>query len=241
MGNIVKAVEYMVKIANDDTHGYDQQNRNSPNYDCSSLVGEALHIAGFKVSPYSWTGNLYKQMVGCGFVLVKNINDRKTGDVFLTPKKHVIMCVDADNIVHASINEKGGVVGGKTGDQTGKEICVRSFYIPSYGWTYHLRYVGKTDTEKLKPLSQIAKEVVLGVWGNGNKRKTALENAGYIYSDVQKEVNKLFNTEPKKSELEVAREVVLGNWGNGTKRKERLEAHGYDYNKIQKLVNSLLK
>lgn len=31
-------------------------------------------------------------------------------------------------IGHASINEKGGVSGGRTGDQTGKEICIREWY-----------------------------------------------------------------------------------------------------------------
>lgn len=32
------------------------------------------------------------------------------------------------NIVHASINELGKATGGKLGDQTGKEVCTRSWY-----------------------------------------------------------------------------------------------------------------
>lgn len=31
-------------------------------------------------------------------------------------------------IGHASINENRGITGGKTGDQTGKEICIREWY-----------------------------------------------------------------------------------------------------------------
>ena len=31
-------------------------------------------------------------------------------------------------IGHASINEKGKVTGGKKGDQTGKEVCIRTWY-----------------------------------------------------------------------------------------------------------------
>ena len=143
MGNINKAVEFMLMIAEDDKHGYDQTHRNSPNYDCSSLVGTALNEAGFKVSPTSWTGNLKSQLLACGFVTLPVNAERERGDIFLTPNKHVVMCVDKNTIVHASINEKGKTTGGKSGDQTGKEICTRSFYTPSYGWTYHFRYVGE--------------------------------------------------------------------------------------------------
>jgi len=42
-----------------------------------------------------------------------------------------------------------------------------------------------------KSIKEVAKEVVLGKWGNGAERKKKLEAAGYNYSDVQKEVNKL--------------------------------------------------
>ena len=56
MPSIDTAVQFMIEIANDNTHGYDQTNRYSPDYDCSSLVAIGLHNAGFNVSPYSWTG-----------------------------------------------------------------------------------------------------------------------------------------------------------------------------------------
>ena len=36
-------------------------------------------------------------------------------------------------IGHASINELGTVKGGKTGDQTGREVCTREWY--NKGWT----------------------------------------------------------------------------------------------------------
>lgn len=42
-----------------------------------------------------------------------------------------------------------------------------------------------------KSIKEVAKEVILGKWGNGAERKKKLEAAGYNYSDVQKEVNKL--------------------------------------------------
>jgi hypothetical protein len=44
-------------------------------------------------------------------------------------------------IGHASINEKGKASGGKAGDQTGKEICIRNYYVYKGGWSYVLRCV----------------------------------------------------------------------------------------------------
>lgn len=43
----------------------------------------------------------------------------------------------------------------------------------------------------LKPVEEIAREVIAGKWGNGNARRTALEVAGYNYSEVQSVVGKL--------------------------------------------------
>ena len=144
MGNIEKAVQFMENIAKDDNYGYDQTHRNGPNYDCSSLLGTALNEAGFNVSKYSWTGNLRKQLLACGFEEIDVNAERKRGDIFLSEGHHTVMCVDGDNIVHASINEKGTTTGGKSGDQTGKEICTRKFYTPKYKWDYHFRLKEET-------------------------------------------------------------------------------------------------
>lgn len=150
MSKIENVVKFMEQIAADDSHGYAQDNRNgSPDYDCSSLVGTALSKAGFKVNPASTTRNLHAQLISCGFKEI-GINDpRQRGDIFLTPGKHVVACTDANNIVHASINENNGIKNGRPGDQTKKEICVRSFYHPSYKWTYHLRYADATPTSSV--------------------------------------------------------------------------------------------
>ena len=44
----------------------------------------------------------------------------------------------------------------------------------------------------LKSTDAIAKEVIEGKWGNGADRKSRLTAAGYNYSEVQKEVNKIY-------------------------------------------------
>lgn len=49
--------------------------------------------------------------------------------------------------------------------------------------------VGTTSTKK--SITEIAKEVIKGNWGNGEERKKKLIAAGYNYNEVQKEVSKL--------------------------------------------------
>lgn len=44
-----------------------------------------------------------------------------------------------------------------------------------------------------KSTTDIALEVINGKWGNGEARKIALENAGYTYSIIQTEVNRLLS------------------------------------------------
>lgn len=235
MEDITKAVQFMIETANDDTHGYDQEHRNGPDYDCSSLVGTALHNAGFNVSPTSTTRNLEVQLRKCGFV--DCIKPWKAGDIHLKVGYHVAMSINDLEIAHASINEKGTITGGKTGDQTGKEICIKNYEEYAGGWDMHLRYPTQASTTT-KPLDTIAKEVIAGKWGNGEDRKARLKAAGYDYNAVQEKVNNLFG---KKSNSEVAREVIRGEWGNGEARKSKLKAAGYDYATIQKLVNQMLK
>lgn len=238
MGDINKAVEFMIKTAKDENCGYDQTHRNGPNYDCSSLVATALHNAGFNVSPNSWTGNLESQLRNAGF---KECSAPwKAGDIHLKIGKHVVMSINAIQIVEASLNEKGTTTGGVSGDQTGREIRVRNYY--NYNWDLHLRYSVNTNSSDLEG---VAIEVINGKWGNGAERMDRLANAGYNASAVQQKVNEMLtgksNTIDNIIIERIAREVILGKWGNGEARKNRLIEAGYDYTEIQKKVNELLK
>lgn len=142
MSKIENAVAWAEQIAADNRHGYSQVHRNGPDYDCSSFVGTALANAGFPVSIYSTTRNLGEQLENAGFV--KCGKPWKRGDIHLAAGHHVTMSVDANRIVHASQSENGGI-DGQTGDQTGKEICVRSYYDLPYENTVHYRYAGAVD------------------------------------------------------------------------------------------------
>lgn len=49
-----------------------------------------------------------------------------------------------------------------------------------------------------KDIATIAREVISGLWGNGPQRKTALENSGYNYAEVQEKVNEILNGPAKR-------------------------------------------
>ena len=153
--SIEKAVKWMEKTAADNSHGYDQSNRLGPDYDCSSFCSQGLIEGGFDIAKGSTTSTLYPQLIKNGFK--ECTKPWKRGDIHLSVGHHVVTSTDANNIVHASINEKGTTTGGKTGDQTGKEICVRSYYEHPSGWTYHLRYGEETTAEKSTTASSSSK------------------------------------------------------------------------------------
>lgn len=93
-----------------------------------------------------------------------------------------------------------------------------------------------TDVNQ-KDTDTLAREVIAGVYGNGEDRKLAL---GSRYDDVQRKVNELlFNSQSIKENI--AKQVIDGDWGNGQERKDRLTQAGYDYNEIQAIVNQMLK
>ena len=148
--SIEKAVKWMEKTAADDSHGYDQAHRLGPDYDCSSFVSQGLIEGGFDIKKGSTTSTLYSQLKDEGFKPCSK--PWKRGDIHLSVGHHVVTSTDADHVVHASINEKGTISGGKTGDQTGREICVRSYYEHPSGWTYHLRYEDPEKKEE-KPVA----------------------------------------------------------------------------------------
>ena len=211
---IKKAVEFAVGIANDPAHGYDQIHRwGSEDYDCSALVISSWEEAGVpvKTKGATYTGNMKKVFLENGFeevigkVNVANGDGLAYGDVLLKEGSHVAMFIGNGQIVHASINEKGTVKGGKEGDQTGKEICTRSYY--NKPWNSVLRYKEAVVTP-VKSINEIAEEVINGKWGSGDNRKERLDAAGYNPEEVQKKVNELLTKPVRKT---ATHKVVTGD------------------------------
>lgn len=146
MGLISKAVELIKEISADNSHGYDQTNRWGPDFDCSSLIIWVLEQIGIRVKSAgaTYTGNMRSVFLNCGFEdVTSKVNlftgaGLQAGDILLNYKSHTAMYIGNGMIAHASLNEKGTTTGGIPGDQTGGEICTRSYY--NYPWDCVLRY-----------------------------------------------------------------------------------------------------
>lgn len=147
MKKIEKALQMAIEIAENPRFGYDQINRWGDDFDCSSLIIHCLEENGIPVKSKgksTYTGNMLSGFKKCGFVEV-SLDERQRGDVLLNKKHHTAWYMGDNKMVQASINEKGTTTGGKTGDQTGREIAVVDYKTPSYGWDVVLRYVEKDD------------------------------------------------------------------------------------------------
>ena len=194
-----KATRWMEDKARDNSHGYDQTWRwgEKGDYDCSAAVISAWQSAGVPVKDNgaTFTGNMYKVFMKCGFKDVTAQVDLKTGkglrrgDVLLRKGRHVAMHCGNGKEVEASINEKGKIRGGKPGDQTGREFLIRSYR--NYPWDCVLRFTEKPSAKKKPTIEQAARDVITGRYGNGTDRKKAIEALGLDYSAVQKKVNEL--------------------------------------------------
>ena len=147
MSIVEKAIAWALGIANDPDHGYDQASRWGPNYDCSSFVIRAFQEAGLPLTA-TYTGNMKYDFLRNGFVAVTDGTLRR-GDVLLHERNHTAIYLGNGTMVQASINERGGITGGQSGDQTGSEIGVRSYY--NYPWDVVLRYVGDLDETPQSP------------------------------------------------------------------------------------------
>lgn len=224
------AINFAVTIANDNSHGYDQIKRWGKDYDCSSLVISAYENAGVpvKANGATYTGNMKSAFIKCGFkaLLYYRGIDLIKGDVLLNEQHHTAMYIGSGQIVQASINEKGTATGGKTGDQTGREIAVSPFYEYSKGWQYVLRY-DETPHEEIKTVNIEVRRLVYGdICAEVSVVQTLLNALGY------KGVNgKSLSTD--------------GNFGNNTvfAVKSFQKAHGFPVDGIvgQMTWTALLK
>lgn len=98
----------------------------------------------------------------------------------------------------------------------------------------------KPQPAKADP-DRVAREVVQGVWGNGNDRVNKLRAAGYDPADIQNRVNLILGGGLRKSLDTVAWEVIRGEWGNDPERSDRLHKAGYNVVEVQSHVNQLLR
>lgn len=150
MSVIETAVNFAINVANDNSHGYSQDAKKrwlNPDVDCSSLVILSFRNAGLPLTS-TFTGDMRMDFLNNGFkdvtssVSLSSGSGLQRGDVLLNEAKHTAIYIGDGRIVHASSSETGGKYG-KSGDQTGGEVCTRSYY--NYPWGCVLRYMNDSD------------------------------------------------------------------------------------------------
>lgn len=138
MADLGQAIQFMIDLCNDDSHGYDQANRWGPDYDCSSSIITALQNAGFDTGSASYTGNMSSELCARGWERLPPDVGKEPGDICLCDASHVEMYIGDGNLAGFSSNEFGGITGGQTGDQTGQEGHVHGYY--DFPWDCVLRW-----------------------------------------------------------------------------------------------------
>ncbi len=159
------AVQFAIDIANDQSHGYSQGippytgSRESPDYDCSSLIYHAFNHAGFNIID-NWHNNPKffsrydgKQYSGDADTIWEDLSvdggwekfswseikdNLQRGDILCNPARHCAIYIGDGMTVEAKgvNNYRGGSYA--TGDQGGE---IDFYPAQGRGWTEVYRYV----------------------------------------------------------------------------------------------------
>lgn len=144
MADLNYFVNRMIYWCDEADLGYDQWNRwdvrEGGETDCSALVITALQEAGFDTGSATYTGNMSSNLTARGWKRVANNGRPQKGDILLNDVNHVGVWTGY-GVAQASGDEKGGITGGRAGDQTGYETFVTNGYY-NYPWDCYLRYEG---------------------------------------------------------------------------------------------------
>lgn len=123
--------------------GYDQSNRwdlrVGGETDCSALIIGVLDKCGFDTGNATYTGNMASNLTAHGWEMLDPGVDKQRGDILLSHANHVACYLGDGLVAQASIDERGDIAGGQSGDQA-DETNVHPYY--DYPWDCVLRYVG---------------------------------------------------------------------------------------------------
>lgn len=125
--------------------------------DCSSAAFGLAWLAyngAVSISGTAYTGNLAAKFKDSGLFKVIRYDAGRSvkaqtapGDLLLTPGHHVVVVLDGDVCLSPEFNERGRTTGGKPGDQTGREVKIRTLYVRPGGWRYIVRPIRAAEFE----------------------------------------------------------------------------------------------
>ncbi len=169
-----------------------------------------------------------------------------TGDGYSrgsTPKIGAVICwrkgvagVSSDGAGHVGIveriNDDGTITVSNSAYKSTKFYLTTLRYPYNVGTNYFFQgfiYLPSdvvVDPDPSKSITELANEVINGVWGNNPDRKNRLEAAGYDYDAVQNEVNSILSSP---SDLKVGDKVKIVAVGNASSDGSGNTAFGVGY------------
>lgn len=153
MSIVENAVQWAISTAQDNSHGYSQACRWSPDYDCSSFVISAYKLSGVPLQS-TYTGNMYADFMSHGFKDVTKEVDLasgvglKRGDVLLNVSCHTCIYIGNGQVVNCRTDTDG-----KQGDSRGDEIRIQNYW--NFPWDYVLRF---NEEDEEQPMTEIGRQ-----------------------------------------------------------------------------------
>jgi hypothetical protein len=186
MGNINNANDYMYNLVTDNKHGYSQENRYGPDYDCSSSIMTSLRLGGKFDVPVKGvnTASMKKYLEKIGYKVVSNAEKPQKNDIKLRPATskrggHVVMFRSPTMVMEFSSSRGHS----EKGDQTGTESWCHKWDSKRNGdFTYTLRYkpTGKKETPKKSTSVKYTVKKGDTLSGIAKKYKTTVSHLGNI-------------------------------------------------------------
>ena len=196
MANINNANDYMYNLVTDKKHGYSQENRYGPDYDCSSSIMTSLKMGGKFDVPVKDvnTASMKKYLEKIGYKVVSNSEKPQKNDIKLRPATskrggHVLMFRSPTMVMEFS-SSRGHK---EKGDQTGTESWCHKWDSKRNGdFNYTLRYKPTTKKETAKKSAGTTYTVKKGdtLSGIAKKYKTTVSHLGTI--NKIKNYNKIY-------------------------------------------------
>ena len=135
---------WALEIAEDDSHGYSQNNRYGPDYDCTSFVCTALVEGGFALERFLSPGGMVRELPALGFAVYrKGETEPQRGDILVEIGVHAEISL-GDGCCVGAHQDYGH---SRTGDKSGHEIEYRTpdsekkcWFCKKAQYDYILRY-----------------------------------------------------------------------------------------------------